>query len=78
MSSCYRIFIGLIKFYTECESVVDSKVYYDNCLFDICNVEDSKEYYCTALNSYAVECARQGVIINWKKEVSECGNLLEK
>jgi von Willebrand factor len=40
---------------------------------DICAVKDTKEYYCSALNSYAMECARSNVRFDWRKEVAECG-----
>jgi C8 domain len=44
-------------------------------MIDICNVEDTKEFFCSALNAYATQCAKNNVIMEWRKEVPECGKL---
>jgi C8 domain len=44
-------------------------------MVDICNVEDTKEFFCSALNAYATQCAKNNVILEWRKEVPECGKL---
>lgn len=63
---------------TECDSVVESKNHYENCLVDICAFKDPKEYFCSALNAYAMECARSNIKFDWRSEVKECGKFPKK
>lgn len=62
----------LNKYFAECETVVESKTYYENCLYDSCAAKDAKNLYCSALHSYATECAQNNVKFNWSNEVPEC------
>uniref|UniRef100_A0A1B0D0P5 VWF/SSPO/Zonadhesin-like cysteine-rich domain-containing protein n=1 Tax=Phlebotomus papatasi TaxID=29031 RepID=A0A1B0D0P5_PHLPP len=49
--------------------------FYEDCLYDVCACkgDDLNSCLCPILSSYAAECARQGVVINWRLSVTECG-----
>lgn len=53
--------------------MVDNKVFYENCIFDLCAFKDTKNSFCSALNLYATECRRNNVNVTWKNEFPECG-----
>jgi hypothetical protein len=68
-------FSYITNIFAECESIVESKPHYENCMIDICNVDDPEEFFCSALNAYATQCAQNNVILEWRNEVPECGKL---
>jgi C8 domain len=65
-------FILKQQIFAECESVVDNNVHHENCMVDIC-YGDTNEFFCSALNAYAMQCAENNVVLEWRNEVPECG-----
>uniref|UniRef100_A0A481MQJ2 Hemolectin n=1 Tax=Nipponaphis monzeni TaxID=196483 RepID=A0A481MQJ2_9HEMI len=63
------------KLFSNCHTQVDPIPYYDDCLYDVCSCHPSQfsRCYCQILASYALECSHQSTIIDWRKEVRECG-----
>ncbi|XP_039369198.1 IgGFc-binding protein-like [Mauremys reevesii] len=53
--------------FSQCHSVIDPKIYLDNCVYDLCMNDGLKEMLCRALTSYADACRREGVAISdWR------------
>ncbi|KAM9114696.1 IgGFc-binding protein [Pangshura tecta] len=53
--------------FSKCHSVIDPKIYLDNCVYDLCMNDGLKEMLCQALTSYADACRREGVAISdWR------------
>ncbi|XP_059615285.1 hemocytin [Phlebotomus argentipes] len=63
------------KVFEDCHWYVDYMPFYEDCLYDVCACkgDDVNACLCPILSSYAAECARQGVVINWRLSVTECG-----
>lgn len=59
--------------FDACSWYVNPEPYYENCMYDVCACKgDTASCLCTIFASYASECARQGVPINWRHSVKEC------
>uniref|UniRef100_A0A8C3FY59 VWFD domain-containing protein n=1 Tax=Chrysemys picta bellii TaxID=8478 RepID=A0A8C3FY59_CHRPI len=53
--------------FSRCHSVIDPKIYLDNCVYDLCMNNGLKEMLCQALTSYADACRGEGVdISDWR------------
>uniref|UniRef100_A0A8C4YFY3 VWFD domain-containing protein n=1 Tax=Gopherus evgoodei TaxID=1825980 RepID=A0A8C4YFY3_9SAUR len=53
--------------FSRCHSMIDPKIYLDNCVYDLCMNNGLKEMLCQALASYADACRRDGVSISdWR------------
>lgn len=64
----------LPHFSPECHLEVDPEPYYRDCLYDMCSCETKLDgCLCPILAAYSKECARKGIIIDWRAEVRECG-----
>uniref|UniRef100_A0A7G3AKI1 Putative hemolectin isoform b n=1 Tax=Lutzomyia longipalpis TaxID=7200 RepID=A0A7G3AKI1_LUTLO len=63
------------KIFDDCHWYVDYMPFYEDCLYDVCACkgDDVNACLCPILSSYAAECARQGVVINWRLTITECG-----
>lgn len=60
--------------FEECHWSVDPEPFYEDCLYDVCACKgDIGACMCPVFAAYASECARQGVILNWRHTMSECG-----
>ena len=62
-----------------CHDVVDPEDgYVQQCEHDVCACQDAVGCYCTALAKYASDCARRGVVVNWRNAgvVPSCGMLI--
>ncbi|XP_050428341.1 hemocytin-like [Adelges cooleyi] len=61
--------------FSDCHTLVDPAAYYEDCLYDMCSCQPGQfsRCYCQILASYALECAHQGLTIDWRKESRECG-----
>ncbi|XP_073969601.1 hemolectin isoform X3 [Rhodnius prolixus] len=60
--------------FLDCHFYVDPSVYYKNCLYDMCSCnKKTSDCLCPLIAAYAKECSRQGVPINWRTSVRECG-----
>ncbi|XP_067399057.1 IgGFc-binding protein-like [Emydura macquarii macquarii] len=53
--------------FRQCHSIINPKIYLDNCVYDLCMNNGLKEMLCSALTSYANACQREGVTISdWR------------
>ncbi|CAH1238844.1 OTOGL [Branchiostoma lanceolatum] len=53
--------------FQSCHIEVDMNPYYDSCLYDVCGCEDTNQCLCSAVATYATECARSGVVVDWRQ-----------
>lgn len=61
------------KAFEDCHWQVDPQSFYDDCMYDVCACKGPMENcLCPILASYGQECANQGVILNWRYEVTQC------
>ncbi|KAG5886861.1 hypothetical protein JTB14_017666 [Gonioctena quinquepunctata] len=68
---CAKIKSDLFK---DCHWFVDPDQFYQDCLYDMCSCEFSvSKCLCPIISSYAAECSRKNIKINWRLEVRECG-----
>ncbi|XP_076833291.1 IgGFc-binding protein [Brachyhypopomus gauderio] len=58
--------------FSRCNSVIDPKVYLQDCLFDTCMANGFWYYLCKALEVYAGVCQRAGVQLTDWRSVSNC------
>ncbi|XP_043943406.1 von Willebrand factor [Protopterus annectens] len=49
-----------------CHHEVNPGPYLKNCRYDVCACSDSKECLCSSISTYAMACARKGVVVNWR------------
>lgn len=70
---CSKITKGSV--FEGCHNFVNPETYYEDCIYDMCACSngDISKCACSILADYATECARQGIILNWRYEVTECG-----
>ncbi|XP_073179617.1 IgGFc-binding protein-like [Lepidochelys kempii] len=53
--------------FSRCHSVINPKIYLDNCVYDLCMNNGLKEMLCQALTTYADACRRKEVAISeWR------------
>lgn len=66
------------KWFDECHWSVNPDDFYNDCLYDVCSCkeDDISQCLCPVLTAYASECSRQGVILNWRHSVNECGKYI--
>ncbi|XP_060132429.1 IgGFc-binding protein [Zootoca vivipara] len=54
--------------FSQCHSVVDPKIFVENCAYDLYIYEGHRETLCQALQSYADACQREGVtLLDWRR-----------
>ncbi|XP_019623670.1 PREDICTED: uncharacterized protein LOC109469577 [Branchiostoma belcheri] len=60
--------------FRQCHEAVNFKAYYDNCMYDVCATEVNSGIspFCDALADYAHMCAKQGIVLDWRSQVTEC------
>ncbi|KAH1179768.1 hypothetical protein KIL84_005818, partial [Mauremys mutica] len=58
--------------FSQCHSMIDPKIYLDNCVYDLCMNDGLKEMLCQALASYADACRREGVDISDWRTLAGC------
>ncbi|XP_073426567.1 IgGFc-binding protein-like [Dendrobates tinctorius] len=58
--------------FSYCHSVVDPKMYLENCVFDVCVNGGFKKILCDAVQAYAETCQRAGVAIKDWRQVVGC------
>lgn len=56
--------------FSACHKAASPEHFFQACVFDSCNVPNSK-IECTSLQNYASVCAEQGVCINWRNQTHE-------
>ncbi|KAK7066927.1 Mucin-5B [Halocaridina rubra] len=60
--------------FASCHLEVDVEPYHRDCLYDMCSCEAKLDgCLCPILAAYSKECARKGIIVDWRAEVRECG-----
>ncbi|TSO05462.1 IgGFc-binding protein [Bagarius yarrelli] len=60
--------------FRDCNSVIDPKVFYENCLFDYCMGKGYKHFLCKTAEIYSDACQRAGVRVhNWRHTIG-CAN----
>ncbi|XP_077312503.1 IgGFc-binding protein-like [Lithobates pipiens] len=69
-------FCGLISKangpFSSCHSVLDPKMYMENCVFDVCINNGYKQMSCQAVSTYADACQRAGVKIGQWRDTAGC------
>ncbi|KAG8236359.1 hypothetical protein J437_LFUL016579, partial [Ladona fulva] len=61
-------------FLLVCHWLVDPEPFYQDCLYDMCSCEGKiGPCLCPILSAYAKECAKQGLNLDWRMEIRECG-----
>ena len=58
--------------YSKCHSIVDPKVYFDSCVFDICGCNGDTGCGCDSIKEYESTCRDRGVT-GFSSVVDECG-----
>lgn len=60
--------------FEDCHWQVDPQSAYDDCMYDVCACEGPLDHcLCPIFSAYASDCANQGVVLNWRYDVNECG-----
>lgn len=57
---------------SECNAVIDPKVFHEMCLYDVCMGEGMKNFLCNTLQVYAEVCQRAGVKIHDWRALTRC------
>ncbi|KAJ8725925.1 hypothetical protein PYW08_004108 [Mythimna loreyi] len=61
------------KLFEACHWYVDVEPYYESCVYDMCACgSDVSRCLCPVLGDYAMNCAKAGVMIQWRYNVDEC------
>ncbi|XP_077112444.1 IgGFc-binding protein-like [Ranitomeya variabilis] len=58
--------------FSDCHTVVDPKMYLENCVFDVCVNGGFKKILCDAVQAYAETCQRAEVAIKDWRQVAGC------
>ncbi|XP_075462277.1 IgGFc-binding protein-like [Ascaphus truei] len=54
--------------FSQCYSTIDPKIYLDNCVYDLCMNDGSKQILCQSLKTYADACQRSKIqIADWRQ-----------
>uniref|UniRef100_A0AAY5ED12 VWFD domain-containing protein n=1 Tax=Electrophorus electricus TaxID=8005 RepID=A0AAY5ED12_ELEEL len=56
----------------DCKSLIDPKVFYENCLFDYCMGKGYKKFLCKTAQIYTDACQRAGIHVHdWRNLIAE-------
>ncbi|XP_075763600.1 IgGFc-binding protein-like [Pelodiscus sinensis] len=58
--------------FSRCHSMIDPKIYLDNCVYDLCMNDGRKEMLCQALASYADACRAEGAAVSDWRSLTGC------
>uniref|UniRef100_A0AAQ6IJ30 VWFD domain-containing protein n=1 Tax=Anabas testudineus TaxID=64144 RepID=A0AAQ6IJ30_ANATE len=67
-----RVFCGLLTHImdgplSDCNAVIDPKVFHEMCMYDVCMGEGMKNFLCNTLQVYSDACQRAGIkIYDWR------------
>uniref|UniRef100_W5M7M8 IgGFc-binding protein-like n=1 Tax=Lepisosteus oculatus TaxID=7918 RepID=W5M7M8_LEPOC len=72
-----ELFCGLLTRIVDgpfrlCHSVIDPKIYLDNCVFDVCMADGYHHYLCRVLEVYAEVCQRAGIVVYDWRTLAKC------
>nr|XP_046274208.1 IgGFc-binding protein-like [Scatophagus argus] len=72
-----RMFCGLLTHImdgplSDCNAVIDPKVFHEMCLYDVCVGEGMKNFLCNTLQVYADACQRAGIRIDDWRHFAHC------
>ncbi|XP_070188785.1 uncharacterized protein [Littorina saxatilis] len=56
------------KDFVRCHRVVAPEPFFSSCVYDMCVCMDDPKCLCDILGSYAHECARAGIKLEWRKQ----------
>lgn len=57
---------------SDCNAVIDPKIFHEICLFDMCMGEGWKNFLCNTLQVYADACQRAGIKIHDWRSFAHC------
>ena len=58
----------------NCFDYVDSKDYYEACIYDLCHTDPGSDIICPALQEYAQQCREaNGLVGLWRAARPQCG-----
>ncbi|XP_034748629.1 alpha-tectorin-like [Etheostoma cragini] len=57
---------------SDCNAIIDPKVFHEICLFDMCMGEGMKYFLCNSLQVYADACQRAGIKIHDWRHLAHC------
>ncbi|CAH1788460.1 unnamed protein product, partial [Owenia fusiformis] len=61
------------ELFADCHDVVAVDTFYQNCMYDVCECTGSlADCLCPTLGTYADECAKMGVPMQWRQFVTPC------
>lgn len=55
-----------------CQKVIDPKIYFDNCIYDLCMTDGHRHFLCRSLQVYAEACQRAGIVVYDWRIVAKC------
>uniref|UniRef100_A0A803KB07 Mucin 6, oligomeric mucus/gel-forming n=1 Tax=Xenopus tropicalis TaxID=8364 RepID=A0A803KB07_XENTR len=57
--------------FAACSALVNLDQYYTKCVYEACNYQETNNFICSAMASYARACAAKGVILqNWRESTN--------
>ncbi|XP_030071430.1 von Willebrand factor [Microcaecilia unicolor] len=59
-------FLLMSPTFQPCHQEVTPSPYLKNCRYDVCSCADGEECLCSAVSTYAMMCARKGILIDWR------------
>ncbi|XP_016349977.1 IgGFc-binding protein-like [Sinocyclocheilus anshuiensis] len=58
--------------FSQCHSVIEPRIYIQNCMYDVCMTEGQRSYLCKVFEVYASACQHVGIqLTNWR-EAANC------
>ena len=61
--------------FSRCHRSVPADAFYSSCVYDLCACSNETACLCDILSSYAKECAKAGVRLEWRSSTL-CGKIL--
>lgn len=61
--------------FARCHRIVSPEPFFSSCVYDLCVCMDNSSCLCDILATYAHECAKAGVKVEWRSR-SLCGKFL--
>ncbi|CAH2318264.1 c-binding -like [Pelobates cultripes] len=58
--------------FSACHSIIDPKVYVENCVYDLCMNDGSQHILCQSIKAYADACQRNTILIGEWRPFAEC------